>query len=758
MKRTTTILVASLALLVAAGAALADGMIVPVRREVPVRGHWSVMHHHVKITVRDQVASVHIDQKFVNHGRQAMEVEYLFPIPPGAAIDSMTVVVDGKELTGRILEAKEARKIYEDIVRKKKDPALLEYMGFGLYRTRAFPLEPNKPAHVVVTYVDVCKKDGDLVEVMYPLNTEKYSAKRIESVKVTVDIRAKADITAVYSPTHDLDVKRTDARHVVASFAAKDSLPDTDFQVYYKAANEKIGATVLAHRPDKDKDGYFLVLVSPNATTASGHVASKDLVVVLDHSGSMAANEKLDQAKAALRQVLANLGAEDRFNIVSFSDSVDVLFEKGMVQAGQKNADEALEMIDRLEPTGGTDIAGALTAAMGLFDEADRPKYVVFLTDGVPTVGERNEGAIVKGSKEANKSKARLFALGVGYDVNVQLVDKLVRANRGVSDYVAPKEPLEAKVSRLYDKIKRPVMTNLAVSFEGIRATMTYPNELGDLFDGGQIVMVGRYDGGGKTKLTVTGTLEGKKQSFEYPVKLPKLSETSRNVFVERLWAVRRCGYLLDQIHLNGESKELTDELVALSKTYGIITPYTAFLADESVALGDDGEHRRLSRHEAKKLSEASTGYAGQSAGMTRSGFNYSNRAAAAPAAVPEARPAEGLSSDEVSDGRGVAQHGHGDKDLDKYEDGEQVQLANVQNVGNQTLYRRGQVWYAPGTEKLRLDNEDDLKKIQAIERFSKEYFELVKLNTTDENRVLASQRSDEELLVNLRGQVYHIK
>ena len=727
--------------------AAGDGMIVPVRPDLPVRGDWSVKHHHVKITVRDQVASVHIDQAFVNNGRADMEVEYLFPIPPGAAIDSMTMVVDGKELTGKIMEAKEARKIYEDIVRKKKDPALLEYVGYGVYRTRAFPLQKGKPANVVMTYTTVCRKDHDLVEVFYPLNTEKYSAKKIDSVKVSVDIKEKADVTAVYSPSHDLKVERKDARHVVASYDVKDALPDIDFQVYYKAADEKIGATVLSHRADKKADGYFMVLVSPNPKTAVKHVASKDVVIVLDRSGSMSQNGKIDQAKKALHQVVSSLGEEDRFGVITFCGSVDKVFPK-LVAATKKKVDEAIEAIDRIDATGGTNIDEAVGEAFGMFDDEDRPSYVLFLTDGIPTVGERNEGVIIKNSAKANKRKVRLFALGVGYDVNVRLVDKLVRANRGTSDYVKPKEPLEAKVSSLYNKIKRPVMIDVAVAFDGVRTSMTYPRELPDLFDGDQIVMVGRYADGGKTTLKVTGKLDGKDQKFEYAGVLAKFSETSQNAFVERLWAVRRVGFLLDEIQLNGESKEVIDELVKLSKQYGIMTPYTSFLADESVALGDRKALREHARRGGRFLAKNITGGSGQAGAMTRQRFNDALRApAAAKAAVPEGRPGG-------YDRRGTATLGW--KDGKAYEAEKAEVLSSVQNVGNQTLYRRGRTWLVGEAADLDLAKEAD--KINVVQRFSKEYFELVGQNTIDENRIFASQRASEELVVRLRGKLYQIK
>ena len=780
------------AIVLAASLAWADGMIVPVRPDLPVRGHWSVKHHDVRITVRDQVATVHIDQAFVNHGPGDLEVEYLFPLPPGAAIDSMTLLVDGKELPGKLMEAKEAKKIYEDIVRRKKDPALLEYVGYGLYRTRAFPLQPNKPASVVVSYTAVCKKDNGLVEVFYPLNTEKYSTRPIDLVKVSVDIKADSDITAVYSPTHDLKVERKDARQVIASYEVRGATPDTDFQVYYRAADENVGATVLSSRSDEGKDGYFMLLVSPNPKIAPQAAASKDVVVVLDHSGSMAQNNKLGQAKEAMRYVLSSLNEEDRFNVVSFSDSVESFFPK-LMDANKKNVQEATDILARVETTGGTNIGEALLEAFRSFEKGgQRPGYLMFLTDGLPTVGERDEGAILKSAQKANPGSVRLFALGVGYDVNVRLIDNLVRTNRGISDYVKPAEPLEARIAALANKIRKPVVTDLKMSLADARISMQYPPDLGDLFDGAQIVAVGRYDKGGKTKLKIAGTLGGKQQVFEYPVELDAGGSSIRYKFVERLWAMRRIGYLLDQVQLSGESKEVVDELIRLSKEYGIMTPYTAFLADENMPLNRPADMRLKAGAEMDRLSKANVGSGGQNTAMMRKQLNEAEQAAgpAGPSAsameardhdefarrgeagqgapgilAPTARPnsvgqtaAGRAASATAAPAPSMPQYGYSSGE--KYdqaaakEQGERV--GGVQNVGGQTLYRRGQIWLAPGAEKLDLERDKD--KIKLVERFTDEYFELVRANTVDENRILATQKAGEELLINFRGQFYRIR
>ena len=745
MKTIRLLLPALLCLGLFASATQADGMIVPVRPELRVRGHWAVKYHHVNITVRDQVASVAIDQEFVNTGRGMIEVEYLFPVPPDAAIVSMTLVVNGKEYAARLLKADEARRIYESIVRKKKDPALLEYAGFGLYRTRAFPLEPGKPCKVIVTYKNTCKKDRDLVEVWYPLNTEKFSAKPIESVRVRVDVKSASDITAIYSPSHDLTTERRSARHVIATYEAKSSLPTTDFQVYYKAANEAVGATLLTWQPEAKTDGYFLMLASPNPRAAARTVVAKNVVVVLDHSGSMS-GKKLSQAKDALRFVLKNLNAKDHFNVVLYNDQVEAVFEK-LRAAGDDVVAEALGRIDRLDATGGTNIHEALTTAMKLCAREKRPSYVLFLTDGQPTVGKTKEADILSDTKVANKSNARLFAFGVGYDPNVRLLDKLVGENHGRSDYVKPKEPIEGKVASLYSKIKNPVMTELAVTIQGLRTRETYPRQVGDLFEGDQILLVGRYDAGDAKKLprregrrhstlVIKGVYEGKQRAFEYRVGVNGVGKKAYR-FVEKLWAIRRVGYLLDEIQLHGKSKEILDELVRLSRDYGIMTPYTSFLADETTKLTSASAIRARAKGAADRLELEIAGERGQMNAAARRTLNSAWNLAGARAA----------------DGK-VAQFGTLREDA--YQGGRRETVANVRNVGNQALYQRGRVWIAANASGI--DPERDKDKIREVRRFSAEYFALARANTVAENQVLASQRANEHLVVNLRGQVYRIR
>ena len=738
------------------GAAFGDGMIVPVRPDLRVRGSWAVKYHHVSVKVRKQVASVAIDQEFVNTGKGMIEVEYLFPVPPGAAIDSMTLVVDGKEFAAKLLKADEARKIYENIVRQKKDPALLEYAGFGLYKTRAFPLVPGKPCKILVTYKNVCKKDRDLVEVWYPLNTEKFSAKLIDSVRVTVDIKSKADIGPVYSPTHSLNVERKDPRHVIATYEVKKALPTSDFQLFYKAANEKIGATLVTHQTDPKKDGYFMLLVSPNPREAGKNVTPKDVVLVFDRSGSMS-GAKLKQAKEAMKYVLENLNPADRFAVIAYNDGVEPFFE-GLVPATREKVIVALDMVDGLEASGGTNIHEALQAGMGLRKAGDksRPGYIIFMTDGAPTVGKTGEKDILSDTKTANTTGIRLFAFGVGYSPNVRLLDKLVLENNGRSGYVKPNEPIEAKVSSLYNKIKNPVMTNLTVELQGVRLKDRYPRDVGDLFDGDQIVLVGRYDckdagklskrdGGHHTTLVVKGIYQGKERAFEYNVALRASGKDLRYIFVEKIWAIRRVGYLLDQIQLHGKSKEVIDELIRLSKTYGIMTPYTSFLADERTPHRRPAMVRTKALRAADELAGAGEGLEAQLGADARRQLNEATKS-----------PAPSKLS---VDGKGNRRSGvaiYGSTGRRAYENEKLEYVAGLRNVGNYSLYRRGQMWAM--AELTKMDLKKDADKIKVIKRFSDEYFKLIRANTVEENQVMATQQDKEELMVRLRDQVYLVK
>lgn len=539
-----------------------------------------VVFHHVDVKIDGQIATTAVDQEFYNPNSSQLEGTYLFPIPKGAQIDKFTMDIGGRMVEAELLPAAKARKIYEDIVRKARDPALMEYADRDVFKVRIFPIEPRGHKRVKISYTQVLKADSGLIGYTYPLNTEKLSAKPVKNVSIKVELTSDRPLKSIYSPSHAVAIKRHGSGRATIGFEANDTHPDTDFTLYFAPEKLEWGMNLLTHK-GRGEDGYFLLLASPGAEVKEKRILPKDVAFVLDTSGSMA-GKKLEQAKKALQFCVANLNAEDRFEIIRFSTEVEPLFEQ-LVTANSRNRERAAEFINDLKPIGGTAIDDALTRAQELKSADDRPFVIIFLTDGKPTIGTTDENQIVQRVKSAHRNRTRIFCFGIGTDVNTHLLDKITEETRAFSQYVLPEEDLEIKVSNFFTKLKEPVLANPTLKFNGeIRITKLYPTALPDVFRGDQIVLVGRYRGKGDAAVQLEGTVNGAPRKFTYEVTFP--GQDHDNDFIPRLWATRRVGYLLDEIRLRGENAELRDEVTELARKYGIVTPYTAYLIVEDEA------------------------------------------------------------------------------------------------------------------------------------------------------------------------------
>ncbi len=541
----------------------------------PVFAPLELRSQKVDVKIENQIAHTTVEQVFYNPNPRRQEGTFLFPVPKGAAIEKFQMEINGKLQKAELLDAKKARKIYTDIVRSMKDPALLEFAEQDLFKVRIFPFEAHGTKRIKLTYNQVLKNDAGLVGYTFPLSTGKYSAKPIQDLSINVQLNSKVPVKAIYSPTHDVEVKRTGSKKAAIAFKGKGVRPNSNFSLYYSPKQKDINVNIIAHR--EGNEGYFLMLAAPGVDAAKGKATEKDIAFVIDTSGSMAGN-KLEQAKKAFQFCVANLNDGDRFEVVRFSTETDSLFG-GLKKASSGNRKQALDFIRDLKPIGGTAINAALIEALDLKPEkSDRPFLVIFLTDGRPTIGITGEGQIVK-NVDAAAGKSRVFCFGIGTDVNAHLLDKITEETRASSTYVTPNEDIEVKVSSFYTKIKEPVLANPKLKFpNGIRVSKLYPNPLPDLFKGEELVLVGRYKGKGKGDVLLEGTLAGKKTQFEFPVTFPAHADHS---FIPRLWATRRVGFLLDEIRLHGENKEIKDEVTQLARQYGIVTPYTAYLIIE---------------------------------------------------------------------------------------------------------------------------------------------------------------------------------
>jgi Ca-activated chloride channel family protein len=301
------------------------------------------------------------------------------------------------------------------------------------------------------------------------------------------------------------------------------------------------------------------------------------MVFVLDTSGSMR-GKRMTQARNALKYCLANLNPQDRFGLMNFATTVNKYTDQ-VQDASPNNVEAARRWVDALEATGGTAINDALAAAIDMrTSDPGRTFTIVFFTDGQPTIGETNTDKILQNVAKRNTASTRIFTFGVGDDVNASMLDRLAEDTRALSTYVRESEEIEARVSSLYAKISNPVLANLKMTVsEGVSLSETYPPQLPDLFHGNQVVVMGRFTGKGHAAIKLTGTVGMETREFVYEVNFPEKTVEDKS-FVEDLWARRKVGYLLDQIRVNGEKKELVEEVVTLAKRYGITTPYTSYL------------------------------------------------------------------------------------------------------------------------------------------------------------------------------------
>ncbi len=562
--------------------ALSDGIIIPVPPpgvSPPVETPWlTIVYHRVTVDIRGSVAVTHVDQEFRNDHPFPVEGTYVFPLPPGAVVQEFTLWVDDRPVEGEVLPADRARELYLDYLRRNQDPALLEYLGRDTFQARVFPIPPRGTRRIELEYTELLTPEGGVYRYHYPLDTERFSYRPLEKVEIELSLSGPAPLGAVYSPSHKVTVLRQEPTRATVSYAEEDVVPNRDFLLYYSLAQEAVGLSLLTYATEGE-DGWFLLLATP--ALVQGDAIPKDIVLVLDKSGSME-GKKIQQAKAATRYILEHLGEGDRFGLIAFNEDVDRLTE-GLVEATPDRIAAAVAEVDKIYADGWTNIHGALLSAMDWLSPSDRPKYVIFLTDGLPTAGETDTGLIVGDVTAANAAGARLFAFGVGYDVDPQLLDLLAQKNRGATSYVTPQEDLEGVLTSFYSKIAQPALTGLSLNVKGVTLYDYYPAELPDLFYGGQLTLVGRYAGSGQATIALIGTRGGAEETYVLDAEFPARSEAAD--FLPRLWASRKVGYLLKRIIMEGESEELVQQIVELATHYGIATPYTSFLVEEAAAV-----------------------------------------------------------------------------------------------------------------------------------------------------------------------------
>lgn len=599
--------IAFIALLSPPSIAVGQGVIIPrpcsESRPCPIPGPGAIQRtsSQVRVELADRVLRYQITETFRNRGGLIGEADYIFPMPAGAAFEALELEIDGELVSGETMPADQARRIYEDIVRRNRDPALVEYMGRGMLRTRIFPIRPGEEKRVVVRFQSVAEREGSTLRVDYlrgsgprsepvgipmphpvpipmPRRGIDDDATRLSPTQLrgeesgnlfTLVYTNRDEFGNPYSPTHELRVNDRGARREVTAVG---EAPQVTILLPLRRTSAA-SVTMLPYAPGGE-DGFALITVTPPAVAP--RTTPRDLTFVVDVSGSMR-GQKMEQARAAGRQMLASLSSQDRFRIIDFSTDVRT-FGSGFTPATRRNVDDALRYIDDLRPDGSTNISGALEEALQTPSDDSRMPIVFFVTDGEPTVGERNADRIAEIAARL-RGRARVFTFGVGTDVNATLVEQLAVDGRGTAQFVRPDESVERAVSLVATRITSPVVTDVRVRAEGIRLTKMHPILPADIFAGQDLILFGRFTGEGDGRIIVEGRTASGPVTWTERVRFP--DRDRRNSFVARLWAAQRTGWLSAERRRNGASPELDDELRQLGTRYGIPTELSSYLVLE---------------------------------------------------------------------------------------------------------------------------------------------------------------------------------
>lgn len=572
----------------------------------------------IRATIEGRVARIEVEEQFRNTGTVMAEGTYHYPLAGESVFQSLSLWMGETELKGEFMDAARARGIYEEIVRRRRDPALVTLAGHQLMRAQVFPIQPGETRKVVLRFTQMLDRQGDAVRWRYALGPDDRGSARPD---IRVTLREPEQFGRPFSPTHRVQVSGDNDRHVAVTDAARG-----DVELFFPLRNTTAGLSVVTHAPDGE-DGYFLLYVTPPDAASASRIG-RDLTMVVDVSGSMS-GPKLEQAKAAVLQMLGSLSREDRFRLISFSSSVRS-FRDRYSAADAVALAAAREWTTALVADGGTNIEGALRQALH-FGGGEAPRdgnldVLVFLTDGVPSVGETQPEKLAAMAAQG-AAGTRVFTVGIGTDVNTFLLERMAQDGRGAADFVPPQGSVEQTVGALARKLRAPALVDLRIVASPARIVSMEPVQLPDLFAGQELVVLGRYTGGGTGPLVIEGRRDGQTVRVSTPVAFA--ARSGEHEYVSTLWAARRIGALTRTMRLEGANQSRIDEIRALALRHGIVTEYTAYLVQEPVvaaATAGPGRARQDALHlaseaKAAPAARAQTGRAAFEAAQTSADY-----------------------------------------------------------------------------------------------------------------------------------------
>lgn len=575
----------------------------------------------VKAEISGFIARVVVTQQFENTLKEKIEAVYTFPLPANAAVDDMTMHVGDRTVRGRIKRREEARAVYEAARAAGNVASLLDQERPNIFTQSVANIMPGEKVDITISYVETLKYEDGSYEFDFPMvvgpryipgaatgkqgggwapDTDRVpDASRItppvapeltrtgHDVSIEVALDAGVPLDGLKSTLHEVDVEQTTIHSAFVRLKNKAEIPNKDFILKYDVAGRLVEDAVLTHRSGQG-GGFFTTILQPPDRFGSGDITPKELVFVLDTSGSMM-GFPIEKAKETMKLALDGLYPQDTFNLITFSGDTHILFPEP-VPATRENIEKAQALLASRSGGGGTEMMKAIRAALDPSDAADHVRIVCFMTDGY--VG--NDMEII--SEVQKHPNARVFAFGIGSSVNRFLLDKMAEQGRGEVEYVTLSDDGSAAAKRFHERVRNPLLTDISIDWGGLPITDIYPKRVPDLFSAKPVVLSGRYSGSAKGTITLKGRMAGRDFVRKIPVALPEAEP--RHDVLATLWARARIDDLMSQdyrgIQFGKPRQDIRESITELGLNFRLMTQFTSFVAVEEMIVTDGAEPRRI--------------------------------------------------------------------------------------------------------------------------------------------------------------------
>lgn len=557
-------------------------------------GVLKIKEQDVRVTINNGIAVTEINQVFLNTENRIVEALYTFPVPKGASVSNFSMIINGKEMIGEVVEKQRARQIYESYKARRVDPGLLEQVDFKRFEMRVFPIAAGAEQHIKVTYYQQLDFDHDWATYVYPLatSTRGVDSRTTGKFALTLDVNSEIPITSLKSPSHtgDFVVVNHSDKYARASLETTEGDLSRDVVIAFQTKRPRTGLDMIASKQDGE-DGYFLMTLTAGQELEEA-TGGMDYVFVLDISGSMANQGKLGLSTNAAEAFIHSLGPEDRCEIMSFNNAPSLGFQQLRPVTDDVKA-EASQFMGSQRARGGTELRPAMNAAFN-YKDPDRALNVVVLSDGMTEQKEQRE---LLAAIDSAGPGVRVFCVGIGNDVNRPLLKQLADQAGGLAAFISQGDDFSRQANAFRRKLVHPVATELAIAIDGVDVYDALPGALPNLYHGSPIRLIGRYRNAGNATVTISGNVMGR--PFERQVEFEFPQRDNDNPQIERMWAFASVQQLMNEIRKSGENSELKERIVRLCEGYSIVSQYASF-----IVLENDQEYKRwkIERRNATRI------------------------------------------------------------------------------------------------------------------------------------------------------------